>query len=171
MSCHRKHLLRNNDAMPTDCPLCSPNLAPILLEGRHWRLVLNHNQNLLGRTFLSLRRHTEEVIDLSPEEWRQLRRQLRFTTIALKSLFSPDHFNYSFLQNQIRHVHMHIIPRYADAREFSGMSFIDPDYPSHFSIPAPVNRLASDVFTKLADGIRRELEDAQVASPSLRSQA
>ncbi len=144
--------------MTDDCPLCSPDLAPILLEGEYWQLVLNLNQNLLGRTFLALRRHIEQVVDLSQEEWHELQSHLQLKTIALKSLFSPDHFNYSFLQNQIRHVHMHIIPRYAGEREFLGVSFIDPDYPSHFSVPTPVNRLSSDVFDNLADRIRRELD-------------
>jgi diadenosine tetraphosphate (Ap4A) HIT family hydrolase len=154
--------MRKN-AMDSDCPLCSPDLAPILLESKHWQLVLNHNQNLLGRTFLSLRRHTEQVVELSPDEWKQLRDHLRLATTALRSLFSPDHFNYSFLQNQIRHVHMHIIPRYADVREFSGVNFTDPDYPSHFSVPAPANKLSPDVFEELAVGIRSKLEDTRVA--------
>jgi diadenosine tetraphosphate (Ap4A) HIT family hydrolase len=35
------------------------------------------------------------------------------TTERLRRAFAPDHFNYAFLQNQDRHVHQHVIPRYA----------------------------------------------------------
>jgi hypothetical protein len=31
------------------CVLCSYALEPILAEGEQWRLVLNHNQDLLGK--------------------------------------------------------------------------------------------------------------------------
>lgn len=149
--------------MSDDCPLCNPDLSPILWQGQHWQLVLNLNQNLIGRSFLSFTRHIEDVTRLSKEEWQELRTQLDLTTAVLRSSFSPDHFNYSFLQNQDRHVHMHIIPRYATIREFSGTTFVDPDYPAHFAVPSPVNKLSPDVFAELAERIQKELEIVQAS--------
>lgn len=63
-------------------------------------------------------------------------------TAALRSLFAPDHFNYAFLQNQDRHVHLHVIPRYAAERSFAGEVFTDPDYPAHYAVPSPIRRHA-----------------------------
>lgn len=96
------------------CALRDPGLAPILAEGSHWRLVLNHNQNLPGKCFLVVRRHVESVPELTTGEWQQLHRQMAGATTALA--FAPDHFNDAFLQNQDRHMHLHIIPRYACVR-------------------------------------------------------
>ena len=98
----------------TDCSLCNPQLGPLLNESEHWRLVLNWNQDLLGKCFLATRRHVETLVALTPEEWADLQPQLQRVTSRLVTAFVPAHFNYAFLQNQDRHVHVHIIPRYRD---------------------------------------------------------
>jgi diadenosine tetraphosphate (Ap4A) HIT family hydrolase len=56
--------------------------------------------------------------------------------------FQPDHFNYAFLQNQDRQVHLHIIPSYAAGRSFAGVTFEDPDYPDHYHVPASPRMLS-----------------------------
>lgn len=104
-------------------------------------MVLNRNQNLLGKLMLVLRRHTEQVGALTPEEWTDLHLELRRATQALTALFRPDHFNYVFLQNLDRHVHLHVVPRYAAERVLGGLTFHDPDYPAHYAVPSPVRHL------------------------------
>ncbi len=136
------------------CALCDRNLAPVLAESDYWRLVLNRNQNFLGKCFLTLNRHLEAVSQLSPLEWMDLHRQLILVTQVLTVAFQPDHFNYAFLQNQDRHVHLHLIPRYAGPRTFAGIVFEDPDYPAHYSVPAPARHLAPAQFTLLTDTLR-----------------
>jgi diadenosine tetraphosphate (Ap4A) HIT family hydrolase len=138
----------------TQCSLCDRNLAPVLAESDCWRLVLNRNQNFLGKCFLALNRHLEAVSQLSSLEWMDLHRQLVLATQALSVAFQPDHFNYAFLQNQDRHVHLHLIPRYAGPRTFAGIVFEDPDYPAHYRIPAPARHLTPAQFTLLADKLR-----------------
>lgn len=137
---------------PLQCSLCDASLGPIIAEGVQWRLVLNHNQNLLGKCFVATRRHVEEVSRLREDEWRELHQQLAAATDALTLAFAPDHFNYVyvFLQNQDRHVHMHVIPRYARARTFAGSTFDDPGYPGHYRIDDPPRRLSADDEAKLA---------------------
>jgi diadenosine tetraphosphate (Ap4A) HIT family hydrolase len=124
------------------CTLCDQALAPVLAESQYWRLILNLNQNLLGKSFLVLRRHLEVVSNLTPDEWLDLHQQIRIATARLTRAFTPDHFNYAFLQNQDRHIHLHIIPRYAGTREVAGLVFDDVDYPAHYAVPAPARRLA-----------------------------
>ena len=114
-----------NTAAP--CALCDPNLGPVLHVSAHWRLVLNRNQDLLGKCFLALRRHEESVADLAGGEWTELHQQLGLAMDALRRAFQPDHVNCVFLQNQDRHVHLHVVPRYAGERRLAG-------YPS--TIPA-----------------------------------
>lgn len=141
----------------TICSLCEPNLGPILLESSYWKLVLNKNQNLLGKCFLSLRRHLESVPELQFTEWADLQRQLKMATHGLLQEFEPDHFNYSFLQNQDRHIHLHIIPRYAGIRVFSGMKFTDSDFPAHYRVPASSVHLAEESFAELAKKLQRRM--------------
>ena len=136
--------------MEGNCPMCAPNLGPVIADGPHWRLVLNRNQNLLGKCFLAARRHLEAVPELSSEEWLDLRRQLGLATRMLDLAFRPDHFNYAFLQNQDRHVHLHVVPRYADRRTFAGAVFADPNYPEHYAVPAPARLLTDEQMAALA---------------------
>jgi diadenosine tetraphosphate (Ap4A) HIT family hydrolase len=142
------------------CGLCDRNLAPILTESIYWRLVLNRNQNFLGKCFLALNHHLEAVSLLSPLEWMDPHRQLNLATRALSFAFQPDHFNYAFLQNQDRHVHLHLIPRYAGPRTFAGVVFEDLDYPAHYGVPAPARHLTPAQFTLLADKVRSILLEA-----------
>ena len=41
--------------------LCARSLGPIVMERDCWKLVVNVNQNLLGKCFLTLSRHAESV--------------------------------------------------------------------------------------------------------------
>jgi diadenosine tetraphosphate (Ap4A) HIT family hydrolase len=123
-----------------DCSLCV-GATPVLWESHYWLLVLNRNQNLLGKCMLVLRRHLEVVAALTAAEWAELQGEIQRATGILQQAFAPDHFNYAFLQNQDRHVHLHIIPRYAGQRGFAGQVWEDPDYPNHYAVPAPVRLL------------------------------
>lgn len=148
-----------------DCSLCNPALGPIIREGTYWRLVLNHNQNLLGKCFLATRRHIEEVPRLTGDEWLELHRQIGSATEALVRAFAPDHFNYVFLQNQDRHVHLHIIPRYAESRTFGGHVFDDPGFPGHYTIDDPPRRLSQDEALAVAEAIGKYIRLVEGAAP------
>lgn len=139
------------------CSLCAPGLGPRIAESEYWFLVLNHNQNLLGKCFWVLRRHLEPVIELTPAEWMDLQAQMVRATRALMAAFQPDHFNYAFLQNQDRHIHFHIFPRYAGARTFAGLTFSDEDYPGHYGVSGPARRLSPEQYATIAEALKPAL--------------
>ena len=134
-------------------------LAPetIIERGDLWTIALNRNQNLLGKVMLVVNRPLEQVILLREDEWAGLHEQMRRVTLALTAAFQPDHFNYAFLQNQDRQVHLHVIPRYAASRTFAGETFEDPDYPDHYHVPAAPHNLSTEQLVTLAETIRRAL--------------
>jgi diadenosine tetraphosphate (Ap4A) HIT family hydrolase len=121
----------------------------VIRQSRHWRTVINRNQNLLGKTMIVLLRHEEPVTALSPEEWADLQHEVVWVTDRLRKAFSPDHFNYAFLQNGDRHIHLHIIPRYQEPRRFADAQFCDPDYPSHYT-PGVQNRVGPELISAIA---------------------
>ena len=79
----------------------------------------------------------------------------------LRPGFVPDCCNYPFLQNQDRHIHLHIIPRYAAVRQLAGLAFEDPDYPAHYAVPAPDRRLAPEHQRAMASLLQHHLENVQ----------
>ncbi len=120
---------------PGDCPLCRAALqTPILRECRFWRSAVNRNQDLLGKTIIVLKRHEESVAGLRTEEWTELLGEIRYVTDCVRGAFDPDHFNYSFLMNMDRHVHLHVIPRYVGPRTLAGVEFSDPEYPAAYQL-------------------------------------
>ena len=135
-----------------DCAFCERGLqTPVLRESAFWITALNRNQNLLGKVIVVLRRHEESAAALRPDEWNELRDEVRWATERLAAAFAPDHFNYAFLGKQDRHVHLHVIPRYASARHLDGVEFADPDYPSHYAVPAPQRIVGADVLAALRE--------------------
>lgn len=99
-----------------------------------WHIVVNHNQNYLGKVMLVLRRHATDPTALTLEEQSELWSLLAQVKNALAGAFQPDHFNYAFLMNLDAHVHMHVIPRYAAAREFAGITFEDGRLGEHYDL-------------------------------------
>jgi diadenosine tetraphosphate (Ap4A) HIT family hydrolase len=129
----------------------------IIEHGALWTVALNRNQNLLGKVMLVLNRPLEQVTLLREDEWADLHEQMRRVALALTAAFQPDHFNYAFLQNQDRQVHLHVMPRYAASRTFAGETFEDPDYPDHYHIPASPHNLSPTHLAALVETIRRLL--------------
>jgi diadenosine tetraphosphate (Ap4A) HIT family hydrolase len=52
-----------------------------------------------------------------------------------------------------RHLHLHVLPRYASARVVIGLTFTDPGYPGHYAL-VDTGRLASDELERLAGEVR-----------------
>jgi diadenosine tetraphosphate (Ap4A) HIT family hydrolase len=48
-------------------------------------------------------------------------------------------------------VHLHVIPRYAKARQLAGLTFEDPDYPDHYAVPGPEQRIPPAALDTLAE--------------------
>jgi diadenosine tetraphosphate (Ap4A) HIT family hydrolase len=115
-------------------------------------LILNREQDLLGASFLALRRHVESPTELRADEWSELHGSIREARELLTRAFQPDHFNFAFLGNVERHLHLHVLPRYASARTAIGLTFTDPGYPGHYAL-VDTARLAPDQLERLADEI------------------
>lgn len=124
-------------------------------DTEHWTIATNLNQNLLGRLVLVLRRDVEAVTELASAEWTSLHREIVRTRAALDALFQPDQHNYAFLMNHDAQVHLHVVPRYATPRTWSGELFDDPHYGQLFG---PEHRaLSVDRLARLAADVRRAL--------------
>jgi diadenosine tetraphosphate (Ap4A) HIT family hydrolase len=130
--------------MRDSCFLCHRRFeTPVIRESGLWLTVINRNQDLLGKMFIVLRRHEEDAVALTVEEWAELRKEVRWVTARVREAFAPDHFNYSFLMNHDPHVHLHVIPRYVGTRELAGLLFTDPAYPESYKTPPGHAEVAS----------------------------
>lgn len=92
----------------------------VIERGQHWTIATNLNQNLIGRLIVVAARDVDSVTALSPGELQDLHRHMGRTRVALDALFQPDQYNYAFLMNQDAQVHVHVVPRYAQPRQWAG---------------------------------------------------
>jgi diadenosine tetraphosphate (Ap4A) HIT family hydrolase len=122
----------------------------------YWSLYLNDNQNLLGKVLLALNRHCESVLEVTLDEWMQLRVEVRDAQLTLDRLFRPDRYNLMFLMNLDRHVHLHVVPRYRTARTYAGEVFDDPDFGSLATTPA--KRMTDEWLNRLVGDLRETRE-------------
>jgi diadenosine tetraphosphate (Ap4A) HIT family hydrolase len=140
-----------------DCALCGA-MNGELARTEHWRIVLNENQDRLGKSFFVLDRHEEDVCKLAQAETDDLWSGMRMVKSALAACFQPDHFNYMFLMNQDAHVHLHVIPRYRSAQMLGGITF-----PVLNSLDGGNFRPAAPLFEQIASLLRDQLATASAA--------
>jgi diadenosine tetraphosphate (Ap4A) HIT family hydrolase len=123
-----------------DCVLCQPLETYEVCSFQYWRVVVNYNQNKLGKCMICLKRHDEDICNLSQDEVSELWDVIRKLKVALLACFQPDHFNYAFLMNQDAHVHLHVIPRYRQDRLFAEIDFQDNDEVTKLELPAQIEK-------------------------------
>ena len=125
----------------------------LIAQSPRWAIVLNRNQDLLGRCYLVLRRPETDVAALTGEELAELWGVLRKVKEILTNLWEPDHFNYAFLMNLDPQVHFHVIPRYRTRREFAGGTFVDPGFGDHYNV-GPARTLEAAGYDAILAALR-----------------
>jgi diadenosine tetraphosphate (Ap4A) HIT family hydrolase len=140
-----------------ECFLCEKNENLLIKEFKHWTVLIHKNQCYLGRCMIKLNRHLVDLFDINQEEWDEVFEITKKLRDVLKGLFHPDLFNYASLGNVAAHLHIHVIPRYKDKREFEGIDFFDKRWGDNYS---PYDRdfeIPDNVFEKLRESIREKL--------------
>lgn len=156
------------------CEICEllPRLPAELklIENEYWDVNLgSQDQALLGRSYITLKRHASELDELTDTEeaaFIQIRNQL---FQAMRTVFHPITFNMSCLKNDAfqsdpdhtpsaaAHVHWHLVPRYgAQTVVFAGEQFVDP-CPGRYLEKHEPKRVPAAVALRIADAIRAEL--------------
>lgn len=139
-----------------DCLLCSVDSRKLVKEYGFWRVELFENQSYLGRCVVILKRHVEDAFDCSDEELAELNSVSRQLKSALTNAFQPDLYNYAFLGNVDRHVHMHFVPRYSRPKSVGEVKFTDDRFGKNYA-PArefvPPSRVFQAVKEEILNGL------------------
>lgn len=126
---------------------------------KHWEVYLHENQCYIGRVFVLLK-EDEEVEDFLAiegeirDEFFLIGKEIKK---ALKTLFKPDKMNYAALSNTSEKIHVHIVPRYKETREFGGVIFNDVRWGKNY---APYDRsfvLDESTLFKIRDALKETL--------------
>jgi diadenosine tetraphosphate (Ap4A) HIT family hydrolase len=126
----------------------------LLAEYEHWTVLLRGLQNTLGCMVLACKEDAESMAEVSSAAFAELPTVTAAMEGALRAAFSHDKINYLLLMMVDRHVHFHVLPRYAEARSFEGVEFPDPGWPR-----APALGEAPEVTPELLEALRLHLKD------------
>ncbi len=131
-----------------------------IFTGTHWDVYLDHLQPRLGQVYIWAK-NNGDVTDLSEashEEFQELHLLMQKVRLALATIFSPDLFNYASLGNTVRHLHVHIIPRYKESRSFEKIEFTDRTFGQHYEVTPPTKALSAEWIEKLRKAISDKMK-------------
>lgn len=125
----------------------------LLKSYTYWDVYIHDNQGYLGRCYIWCKRvDAQDLTDASLQEREELFHILMELKEAIKRSFDADWFNYSFLGNETRHLHCHIVPRYESDREFMSTIFKDTLYGHNYKTDHEF-----DTSSQLLESIKEEL--------------
>lgn len=111
----------------------------LLQEYRHWVVLLRPKQITPGSLVLACKEEATRVSEVSAEAFAELKSVTSDLEGALMQAFAFDKINYLCLMMVDKHVHFHVIPRYAAPREVCGVTFTDPDWPKPPDVTKAIN--------------------------------
>ncbi|KPJ56841.1 hypothetical protein AMJ49_03820, partial [Parcubacteria bacterium DG_74_2] len=103
--------------MQKDCKYCEiikgerKRKGGIIFEDEHVIVFLG-NQHHKGHTIGVLKRHIEDVLNLTEEERDNFFDIMIKIARAIRKAMKPDKLNYALFGNWVPHLHWHIYPRY-----------------------------------------------------------
>jgi diadenosine tetraphosphate (Ap4A) HIT family hydrolase len=101
----------------------------LVKEHDHWCILLRPQQVTLGSLVIAAKSDATAFSDLPPAAFTELATVVTEVEHSLKRFNSYDKINYLMLMMVDPHVHMHVVPRYAEVQYFDSTAFPDVGWP------------------------------------------
>lgn len=108
----------------------------LLFRNGGWSLSLRPGACTLGACVLSANRFHDALGGIDAGEAADLAEAAAWFEGRAREVFAADKFNYLALMMVDRHLHFHALPRYADPREFGGVTWRDGGWPKQPDLSA-----------------------------------
>lgn len=129
----------------------------LIKEYKYWLINIHENQGYLGRCVIWCKREDAlDLADATQEEKEELFIVLKKLKKSSQNCFNPDWFNYAFLGNEVKHLHMHFIPRYSKPKQFMGINFEDKLYGHNYKTDYNF-MIPKELLIKIASLLRNDL--------------
>ncbi|QAT50043.1 HIT family protein [Caproiciproducens sp. NJN-50] len=92
-------------------------------------LYFHKDQTHPGRLLFAAERHVKRATDLPPEEFGAIMRSVHRAACVLNGIYAPDKINYLILGDLGTHLHVHIVPKYKDGKDWGKMFLTDEPRP------------------------------------------
>ncbi|MBP6058365.1 MAG: HIT family protein [Nitrosomonas sp.] len=102
----------------------------IIRQYQYWSVMLRPAQATLGALVLAAHEPVQAFSALSPASFAELHTVTGHMESALVKAFQYDKINYLMLMMVDPDVHFHVLPRYAQPKQFADMAFMDAGWPA-----------------------------------------
>lgn len=89
-------------------------------------VFLFKEQTYTGRCNVVYKDHVKELFQLTAEELSAFMRDVQKVAAAMDGAFGPDKLNYGAYGDKLHHLHMHIVPKYADQKDWGSTFQMNP---------------------------------------------
>lgn len=127
--------MMNNTTSPTKIHHMNATMrkfgAPdtVIHQYQYWSVLLRPAQATLGALVLAAHEPARAFSELSQAGFTELHQITKQMESALAKAFEYDKLNYLMLMMVDPDVHFHIIPRYAQPKQFNNIEFLDHGWP------------------------------------------
>ena len=123
----------------------------MIQEFEHWIVCVRQKQTTLGDAVVLLKRETENVSGMLPEEGAEFPKVIQWYEQLCKEKFGAIKFNYMIMMMHDPFVHYHACPRYDKKISLFGMEWEDKNTLTNF---ASSEVLEDEVLLKIRDYMR-----------------
>ncbi|MBN1971047.1 MAG: HIT family protein [Candidatus Delongbacteria bacterium] len=144
-----------------NCKSCDSNngikrISPgdTIFEGKYWLIEHAYPTSLKGWTVIVLKRHCEEMHNLSTNEFQELATIQEKLVKSLKNIFdSKREYIFCFAEaDGFKHIHFHVVPKHDEFNEdFIGVKVF------HYLKPTPEEVVPNSVIIDICDKLKNEM--------------
>ncbi|MDD7938079.1 HIT domain-containing protein [Actinomycetospora lutea] len=129
----------------------------LILDSGLWRWSIRPVHSTLGAGVLSLSRFATSFADMTDDEAQDLAQTVKSVEAALRATFSPQKMNYVMLMMVDDHLHFHVLPRYAETKQFGGLEWVDSGWPGPPGMGDYSDRSEDKVLFDIRDHLKSNL--------------
>lgn len=126
-----------------------------ILSGKYWDVFLHEDQTAIGRLYFWYKDDILDFLDIPEEAILEFYKTGKNLKEALVEVFQPDMFNYLALNNNTRHLHIHLIPRYSRKIEKFGIVFEDKSFGKNYKRD-PDFKVPEEILFKIIELIKAD---------------
>jgi len=110
-------------------------------------VFLFKEQTYAGRCIVAYKDHDVELFELNDAELLAFMKDVNLVASKMKELFNAEKINYGAYSDKLKHLHIHLVPKYIDG----------PDYGGVFSMNPQKTYLSDCDYSKIVDKIKNAL--------------
>lgn len=138
--------------MPANCLYCTQDQLRKELMIEICKLdvstvYLFREQSHYGRCIVTFKDHNIELFELSDADLLSFMKDVNRVATVINNLFKPDKINYGAYSDKLKHLHMHLVPKYTDGLDFGNVFLMNPKQ----------TYLKESEYEQMADKIRTAL--------------